>query len=67
MSVLNWIGNLGEKSSRTDVWVVLIILLFFGCTTGYFKCDQNWYLDIIVIGMFTDLGINTIATKFGKK
>lgn len=63
---MSWLSNLGEKSSRTDVWVACIILMFFGCLTGIWECNQNWYLDIIVIGMFADLGINTIAHKFGK-
>ena len=64
---MSWLADLGEKSSRTDVWVGLIVLQYVCCLFNLIECSQNWYIDIITIGMFTDLGINTVATKFLSK
>jgi hypothetical protein len=64
MKLLAWLNNLGEKSSRTDVWVVLITLMFLGCLFQFIQCENNWYVTTILIGMFSDLGINTIINKF---
>lgn len=63
---MSWLSDLGERSSRTDWWVVLITLQFVTCLFGLVVCEQNWYVDIITVGMFSDLGINTLASKFGK-
>jgi len=64
---MSWLSNLGEKSSRTDIWVLLIVLMFVGCIFDFVECRQNWYVTTILSGMFLDLGINVIANKFGKK
>jgi len=61
---MSWLADLGERSSRTDLWVILIAMQFITCHFGLVECTQNWYVDIITIGMFSDLGINTIASKF---
>lgn len=66
-----WFKLLGEKSSRTDVWVVLYIKLtivsaffFFACGTGFitycsstFITSNSALLITLVTGMMVDLGI----------
>ena len=68
---MSWIKNLGEKSSRTDVWVILYVLLtfasaffFFACGTGFIpSCDAGFIksnmivLTSLITGMMVDLGI----------
>jgi len=65
MSVLTWLSHLGDKSSRTDVWVFLLTMQYIMCLFGLVACDQNWYMDILTIGMFADLGINTVVNRIG--
>ena len=68
---MKWLINLGEKSSRTDIWVVLYTLLFvgcswfhFGCGTGYidycedkFLSYNQYILSSLILGIMVDLGI----------
>lgn len=65
MSVLSWLSHLGEKSSRTDIWVLLITIQYITCLFNLVTCEQNWYMDILTIGMFADLGIDVISKRFG--
>lgn len=60
---MSWLSNLGEKKSRTDLWVILIVVQFITCHFGIVQCTQNWYVDLITIGMFADLGIDSVVTK----
>ena len=71
---MSWFSNLGEKTGRTDIWVVLVTFLFIGsayfhfaCGTGLVStCDNGflsynqYILSTILIGFFVDLGIKTI-------
>lgn len=38
MSFKNWLNNLGEKSSRTDLWSIWISLLFLCSASCFFLC-----------------------------
>lgn len=58
MSVINWISNLGEKSSRTDVWVVNITIYFWLCAAEVISCEYNFVIFSIICGMFADMGIS---------
>lgn len=71
MSFLNWLSNLGDKGSRTDVWVVMYVLtmttsaiFFFGCGAGMITACSNLFvtsntilLTTHVTGIMVDLGI----------
>lgn len=71
MAFINWLSNLGEKSSRTDVWVILYTLVmltsavfFFGCGAGLFEnCSTSFItantvvLSTCITGIMVDLGI----------
>lgn len=59
MQFLNWLSNLGEKSSRTDVWVVLITMTYISCLFNIVPCTENFMVISILGGMFADLGIKT--------
>jgi hypothetical protein len=63
---MSWIKDLGEKSSRTDVWVVLIVLTYISCLFELVPCAENWYVTTILVGMFLDLGINVIANNLNR-
>lgn len=64
--ILKYLSTLGEKSSRTDIWVILISLTFISCLFGLVACTENWYVTTILGGMFLDLGINTVAKNLLK-
>jgi len=68
---MSWYKELGEKTGRTDIWVILIGFLFvgsayfhFACGTGLVgTCNDNflqynqWLLTTMLLGFFVDLGI----------
>lgn len=70
---MSWFNNLGEKTGRTDIWVILITFLFIAATYFHFVCgigavelcDQEflsynqYIISTILIGFFVDLGIKT--------
>lgn len=64
MSLLSWISNLGEKSSRTDVWVVSITTYFWLCAFRVIQCEYNFTIFSILIGMFADMGINLVKEVY---
>jgi len=66
MSTLNWISKLGEKSSRTDVWVVSITVYFWLCAFEVINCEYNFTTFAIICGMFADMGIS-LAKEIMKK
>jgi len=68
---MSWLAKLGEKTSRTDIWVVLYTLLFiissyyhFACGTGFIEhCNDSflsynqYILSTLILGIMVDLGI----------
>lgn len=58
---LDWLYDLGEKSSRTDLWVALIVLFFIYCVAHPEGCRDNPYTDIMLCGMFIDLGLDKLS------
>lgn len=68
---MNWFNKLGEKSSRTDIWVVLYTLLFITCSIYHFICGvdiietcndnflsyNQYILSTLILGIMVDLGI----------
>lgn len=68
-----WLFNLGEKTSRTDIWVVLFSLITIASATSFFLCglniitpcnpefiSYNVYILITCLGCMTfDLGIKS--------
>lgn len=59
MSFIIWLSNLGEKSSRTDIWVILITVTYISCLFNIVPCKENFMVLSILAGMFADLGIKT--------
>lgn len=58
--LINWFFDLGEKSSRTDIWVMLITITYLGCIFRLVECQENPIITTILIAMFADLGITSI-------
>ena len=68
---MTWLSELGEKSSRTDIWVGLYTLTFLlclylhvACGTGIIElCNDNflsynqYILSTLILGIMVDLGI----------
>lgn len=67
---LDFFRTIGEKSGRNDIWVILISIMFLTCLFGpVFNvniCANNMYVNIILGGMFADLGISNLTKAFGK-
>lgn len=59
-----WFSHLGQKSGRTDIWVVLIAITYLGCISGYLECPATTFNMTLLIGMYTDLGINSVTSIF---
>lgn len=64
MRFLDWLNDLGEKSSRTDIWVILITLTYLGCIFNFISCEETPITSTILIAMFADLGISTITKTY---
>lgn len=68
---MSWFQKLGEKTGRTDIWVVLYVLLFLLCTSFHFLCGvgyletcnegflsyNQYILSTLILGIMVDLGI----------
>lgn len=66
MSLKEAIGMLGEKTTRTDIWVVCIVVYFWLCVVGFVSCEYSWNTTMILGGMFLDLGVNVIKEMLRK-
>lgn len=64
---MSWLSQLGEKSSRTDVWVASIAIYFWLCAFEIVNCEYNFMRFAILVGMFSDMGINLIKEMYQKK
>lgn len=66
-----WFLTLGEKTGRSDIWVVLIVILTLGSFIPNFLCAINWlqcdlqitsslltFTYFLTGGLFTDMGIS---------
>ena len=68
---MTWFEKLGEKTSRTDIWVILYTVLFITCSVAHFFCGfgiieactdsflsyNRWILSTLILGIMADLGI----------
>ena len=60
-SIGNYLSNIGNKSGRSDIWVLCISTAFLACVSGIIPCVHNELTMVIIVGMFSDLGIDKIT------
>ena len=65
----SWFSKLGEKATRTDLWVIYISIIFFMCINPWGECPDNPFLSDLIWAMIIDLGITRFSgiNLFNKK
>lgn len=61
-----WLRNLGEHSSRTDIWVFCFLFAFISCFTGWLPCNDNTIVRTLLTLMAVDLGIVKVTDAVEK-
>ena len=61
-----FLKSLGEKATRTDLWVVTILVYFWLCATDVNPCEYSFTETFIIGAMFLDMGVNVMRDIFKK-
>jgi len=60
----SWFSQLGERTGRSDIWVVLITLYFIQCNIPFIECNETAIVKFIITLMFIDLGVIKASDVF---
>lgn len=55
-----------QRPLRTVLWAILIAIAFIACLFSKNPCNDGFITEIILIAMFTDMGIYTISRTVEK-